>query len=310
MSDSSRKNYIPSGRQLHRTPLAEVKRHLDFCNGNFNDSHEEPQENMEICTTDQDNDDLSRMFDVSTPEKRTENILEPDHLNSMLKGMKGYQLTAGDLEFIKKMKQEEVLKKLQGELEEVQRSLKREMMDYEQACASRKMAQAELNKLPSCEDLTEWAQVVLKMTLASAELTDLDAKSLLAMVTKEKVQRAMDEKRAELNRIEKTLANKRKKTAKERGQLEKQIATEQLKIQGLMSQLSDLRAELAQEEEACEALERQSKIKEVKHQGKGRKKKPPEKLQDATNHPVAPVVAGEETQNIGLRRSKRIASRR
>lgn len=41
------------------------------------------------------------------------NISEPDEPNSMLKGMKGYELTAGDLEFIKKMKEEKLIKKYQ-----------------------------------------------------------------------------------------------------------------------------------------------------------------------------------------------------
>lgn len=38
---------------------------------------------------------------------------QPDDPNAMLKGMKGYQLTPSDLEFIKKMQQEKLLKKLQ-----------------------------------------------------------------------------------------------------------------------------------------------------------------------------------------------------
>lgn len=42
-----------------------------------------------------------------------ENISEPDEPSSMLKGMKGYQLTAGDLEFIKRMKEEKLVKKYQ-----------------------------------------------------------------------------------------------------------------------------------------------------------------------------------------------------
>lgn len=38
---------------------------------------------------------------------------EPDEPNSMLKGMKGYQLTPTDLEFIEKMKAEKHIKRLQ-----------------------------------------------------------------------------------------------------------------------------------------------------------------------------------------------------
>lgn len=40
-------------------------------------------------------------------------ISEPVDPNSMLKGMKGYQLTQRDLEFIEKMKEEKLIKKLQ-----------------------------------------------------------------------------------------------------------------------------------------------------------------------------------------------------
>ncbi|XP_023275963.1 uncharacterized protein LOC111665264 isoform X2 [Seriola lalandi dorsalis] len=302
------RNCIPTGQQLPRTPLSDVKRRLDL-DEDSDESLVEPQENTATGARDQYNNDLSRTFDVSTPEKRTESTWETGYLNSMLKGMKGYQLTAGDLEFIVKMKKEENLKKLEGELEEVRRSLQKETMDFEQACASRDMAQADLNKLPSCEELTECAQAVLEMTSPSAEFTDPDAKALLAMVTEEQVQRAVDERRTELSQMEKKLAKKRKNATKERRQLEKQIATEQLKIQILMFQLSDLKSELAQEEEAYEAVEVQIKTKEVKHRGKGRKGKHTEEPQDATNHPVAPAGAGEEARNVGLRRSKRIASR-
>lgn len=46
------------------------------------------------------------------------------------------------------------------------------------------------------------------MTLPSAELADLDTKSLLAMVTKEDIQRVMDGKNIELARMGKKLENK------------------------------------------------------------------------------------------------------
>ncbi len=42
-------NYIPSGRQLPRTPpLMDVKRHLDFCNDDPSEDCEAPQQNMEV----------------------------------------------------------------------------------------------------------------------------------------------------------------------------------------------------------------------------------------------------------------------
>ncbi|XP_042260941.1 uncharacterized protein LOC121892153 isoform X1 [Thunnus maccoyii] len=304
-------NYIPSGRQLPRTPpLTDVKRHLDFGGEDPNNDCAELQQNVEAGSGDQD--DPNRTFDLNTHDAKPvclENIFKPDDPKSLLKGMKGYSLTAGDLEFIEKMKEEKLIKKLQGDLEDVQRLLKKETMALELTLACREKALAELNKFPSCEELTEWVKVVLKMTSPLSELSDLDAKSLLTMVTKENVQKAVEEKRIGLTHMEKMLANKKKEEAEERGQLEKQIANEQLKVQGLMSQLSDLKSELAQQkiinlilQEAYEALQMQINIQEVKEskgdtleelqvsktrvkRGKERKKAvtPTERLQDATN---------------------------
>ncbi|XP_068575725.1 inner centromere protein B [Cebidichthys violaceus] len=252
-------NYIPSGRQLPRTPpLTGVKKQLDFCNEDANKDSEELQQSVETNSRDEDDDNQNRTFDFSTFRIKS----EPDDPNSMLKGMKDYQLTRADLEFIEKMRVEKVIKKLQGDLEEGQRLLMKEMMPLELVLAFRENALAALQMFPSCEDLTEWVKVVLKMTSPSIEFADLDAKSLLAMVTEKDIRRAEEEKRLELTRLEKRVANKRKKEAQAKGQLEKQVAHEQLKIQGLMSQLSDLKSELLQEEEVYKALEMQINAQE------------------------------------------------
>lgn len=112
-------------------------------------------------------------------------ISDPDEPNSMLRGMKGYELTASDLEFIEKMKEEKLVKKYQvavwlqllylhlfdlillrrqcphalrcfywsqSHLEHVQKLLRRETMALEFECALRDMAEAERNKV-SCVDL-------------------------------------------------------------------------------------------------------------------------------------------------------------
>lgn len=280
-------NYIPSGRQLPRTPpLTNVTRQLDFTNS------EEPEQNMEDGVRDKDEGNQKRQTD-------TEELPESHDPHSMLKGMKGYQLTAADLEFLKKMKEEQLVKKMQVKLEEVQKLLKTEMVALELACASKEKAEAELKRFPSCIEVTEWAKVVLRMACPQADLTDADAKSLLSMMKMRDIQDAMDKKRVELYQIEKMVANKRKEEAEERGQMERQIANEQLRIQGLMRQLSDLKAELAQREEACKSLEMQVNITEapeikedldaiknqIKLPRKRQKKavKSTEMLQDATN---------------------------
>ncbi|XP_004571295.3 uncharacterized protein LOC101473501 [Maylandia zebra] len=280
-------NYIPSGRQLPRTPpLTNVTRQLDFTN------LEEPEQNMEDGVRDKDEGNQKSQTD-------TEELPESHDPHSMLKGMKGYQLTAADLEFLKKMKEEQLVKKMQVKLEEVQKLLKTEMVALELACASKMKAEAELKRFPSCIEVTEWAKVVLRMACPQADLTNADAKSLLSMMKIRDIQDAMDKKRVELYQIEKMVANKRKEEAEERGQMERQIANKQLRIQGLMRQLSDLKAELAQREEACTSLEMQVNITEapeikedldaIKSQMKLPRKrqkkavKSTEMLQDATN---------------------------
>lgn len=65
-----------------------------------------------------------------------------------------------------------------------------------------------LCQFPSCIELTEWAKVVLRMACPQADLTDVDAKSLLSMMKMRDIQDAMDKKRVELYQIEKMVANK------------------------------------------------------------------------------------------------------
>ncbi|XP_037332804.1 uncharacterized protein si:dkeyp-34c12.1 isoform X2 [Pungitius pungitius] len=234
---------IPSGRQLPRTPpLRSVKKQLDFCNQEENEPLQ--QSAQPPGAREQDDADPNATFEFNASGTKS----EPEELDSMLTGMKGYQLTQTDLDFMERIRGEKLIKKLQGDLQEVQRSLQKEMMPLELASASMKKAEAELQKFPSCEDIAEWLKLVLNMTSPSVDSTDLDAKSLLAMVTVRNVQRAEEEKRKELARMEKMAANKRKKEAQAKGKLEKRVACEQLKIQGLMSLLSDLKAELAQQE--------------------------------------------------------------
>ncbi|CAJ1087535.1 uncharacterized protein LOC109990197 [Xyrichtys novacula] len=323
-------NFIPSGRQLPRTPpLADVRRHLDFCD-------EEIQPSVQARNKDENNQEVM-LGSNSFPTKT-----EPEDPQSMLRGMKGYQLTQTDLEFIEKMKEEKLVKKLQTDLEEIQKLLKTEVMEFELVCAAREKAQAELQKLPSREDLIQWMKVVLETMPLSSDLTDLDALTLLATLTKDDVQRAVDKKRSELARMEKMVADKKKREVQERGQLEKRIAGEQMKIQSLISQLAILKCELSQQEEAYKALSMQISTQEAKKakveaedvkpseepqtakaksQGKERKKAA-EKLQNTTKPTRSKVpeaktdklsrkqAAAEQVEHPGLRRSKRIASRR
>ncbi|XP_034072994.1 proteoglycan 4 isoform X1 [Gymnodraco acuticeps] len=241
-------NDIPAGRQLLRTPpMTVVKQQLHFCNEDSSEEQVEPQLDMEADTAVEDGNDQNATFNAIVPKT------EPEEPNTMLKGMKGCQLTQNDLEFMEKIKEDKLIKQLQGDLKEVQRLVSKELMQLELALASREKAQADLK--PSCEDLMEWVKKVLSMTSPSTQLADLDLDCFLDTVTKETVQKATEEKRIEIPRMENMVANKKKREAKERGQLEQNVASQQLKVHGLMSQMSNLICELSQEEDAYKALE-------------------------------------------------------
>lgn len=70
------------------------------------------------------------------------------------------------------------------------------------------MVPFESSQFPACAELTEWVKVVLKTTLPSADLTGLDPKGLLALVTKEDAQRVVDEKKVELAGMERMVEAK------------------------------------------------------------------------------------------------------
>lgn len=141
-------NCIPSGRQLPRTPpLTDVKRHLDFSR---DDSNMEVRVDIvrsllqfiklycvmykksfpnrtatrkrrlmpvilglkQVTVNTVKCDQQYELFSLYTEPLYCLITSEPrDH--AMLKGMKGYQLTESDLEFINKMQEEKLIKKLQ-----------------------------------------------------------------------------------------------------------------------------------------------------------------------------------------------------
>ncbi|KAF0045883.1 hypothetical protein F2P81_002412 [Scophthalmus maximus] len=231
----------------------DVTRHLDFCNDDDpNEGREQPKPSAEAEERDADK---RRTFVFHTPETKTvclEDSSEPTFSDSMLKGMKGYQLTAGDLDFLQKMKEAKLSRELQGDLEEGQRSLKKEKMALELARASRDKAQAERDKFPSCEEFTEWATLVLNVTSPLIDLAGLDTKTLLAML---KIQGMM-------NQI---------------SDLTSELA-QQEEAYNVCQMLLKTRKDIKEEAGAGASSEKLH----MKHGRQERKKK--EKLQDKTNH--------------------------
>ncbi|XP_061896459.1 uncharacterized protein LOC133645619 isoform X2 [Entelurus aequoreus] len=279
-----RQNYIPSGQQLPRTPsLTDVKRQLEFFNeASFSDhvlSNEVSEENLDPS-----------MFKANTPDTK------PDCSDSLLSGMKGYQLTENDLDFIKTLKVDKRTKHLQGQLKALQREVISEKMVLDLTLASREKARAELEKFPSCLEGAKLLTLVLQVALPSDQVSELlHAKSVLAMVTREDVDKAVSEKKRAVAHMEKTAARQREDT-EEKGQLEKQL----LVIQRLMSEMSDLKTKLAAQEElkcgagASEAV--QAAQGQVKQPDKS-KRKPvaPKTSQPADEDKSKPTTKSKKT---------------
>ena len=102
-------NDIPAGRQLLRTPpMTGVKQQLPFCTEDSSEEQVEPQLDMEADTA-VDNDVT---FNYNLIVLKT----EPEEPNTMLKGMKGCQLTQNDLEFMEKMKEDKLIKQPQSNI--------------------------------------------------------------------------------------------------------------------------------------------------------------------------------------------------
>ncbi|XP_075999966.1 uncharacterized protein LOC142993166 [Genypterus blacodes] len=250
------RNSIPSGRQITRTPpTIQVKKHLQFC---------DPDEMDDSVNLEAGAGVHKQLFDVMTPEKSSPSSLiicsggaSKDDPGSMLKGMQGYEPTPADMEFLKKMKEEKLIKKLQGDLAEMQKLFKNEAMALDLSLASKEKAQADLAKFPSREELVQAAKMALEVTMPSAEIAHMDPKSLLASVRKEDVQRAIAAKRKELAQMKKTAETKRKDAVQEREQQERRMVSRRGKIREMMNHLSNLKAELVQVEEDCKAVEMQ-----------------------------------------------------
>ncbi|XP_054915025.1 uncharacterized protein LOC129378660 [Poeciliopsis prolifica] len=279
-------NHIPSGRQLPRTPpMMSVKKHLDF---------EDVEPVMPNSNAKADGD--VKVFGCSS--------LKMENPYTMLKGMKGYHLTPDDLNFIRKKAEEEHVKKLQEQLAETQALLKMEVKMLELALVSRATTQATFSLIPSSDDLANWAKLVLRETSPS-DFTHLDTKSLLALIKMEEIQRLTDQKKKVIAVMEATAAETFKKEAEERGHLEMQVASEELKILELMRKLTVLKSDLLQQEflfcfawslkqdGALSATAKENRVSKNETQGDAREKLCQLRHSRAENMQVAPSLSVE-----------------
>ncbi|CAL8307861.1 unnamed protein product [Merluccius merluccius] len=193
-------NVIPSGRELTRTPpMSQVKKKLSFSSeavprsgltaihggtGRHRDVHTDTDTDIDTKVGDRLLSDQNAPFDFNTPE-RAHGVLEPQGSEfrrsrigstmsskdpiAMLRGMEGYQLTQTDQDFIERMNQEKVLKRLE---------------------------------LPSCEEIVDLAKPFLSQTTPISELDVLEQRTLLAMVEEPKVLLVVSQKKKALAAME------------------------------------------------------------------------------------------------------------
>ncbi|XP_077371469.1 uncharacterized protein LOC144015031 [Festucalex cinctus] len=221
---------IPSGRQLPRTPpWTGVKKRLDFC--------KEEKENVNIvaCQQDAEGDDGDRpppnTITFNTSDTKPAGFL--GYADSLVNGMKGYQVTAADLDFIRTMQVGKRVKQLQGMLEVLQNDVK--VLEN---------VQADLKEFSTCLELVAHQQRLFGALTSSVKGFELEFKSLMAAVNED-----VDKKQEAVNQNKKKKTNRKKVDTKEREQLVEQFGGGQ--VHQLMKEWSEVKSKVAQLELAC-----------------------------------------------------------
>ncbi|XP_077423208.1 uncharacterized protein LOC144053055 isoform X2 [Vanacampus margaritifer] len=208
---------IPSGRQLPRTPpLTAVKKRLDF-------SIKEEQSPIVASRHNAEGD--SR--DPAATNLLTFNASDTKpgfagYADSLVNGMKGYRLTAADLDFMRMMQVGKRVKQLQGMLEVLQKDVK--VLENVQA---------------DLEELIKHQQQLFGALMSSVKGFELEFESLLATLTQD----GDKQQQQAVNRKKKT-TNRKKVDTKEREQLAEQFGGGQ--VQEIMREWSELKCKVAQ----------------------------------------------------------------
>ncbi|XP_020337997.2 plectin-like isoform X2 [Oncorhynchus kisutch] len=236
-------------------------------------------------------------------------VLEEDPY-SLIRGMQGYEVTPADLVFLKRARQERQINALQ---------------------------------ILSCEQTVQMGQVFLSRKLSSTEVEALDSKSLPVQIKTADVQQAVEEEQAEITALEDSVARalelreREEQIQQEIENWNRTILTKKANIKHLMKELSELKCQLAGAEESLLAI--QGKMDTLKDTEKEEDTGPQEALQFAPSQAKAPkkapktkrnggetitqqashvrieaentpTIVGEPHMASGLRRSKRIATKK
>ncbi|XP_049609268.1 uncharacterized protein [Syngnathus scovelli] len=206
-------HYIPTGRQLPRTPPPfQVKQRLEFHNEDEKSHIVEFKQDPEGGSSEHPDLDVFQVND-------TKPVLGA-FSDSLVNGMKDYQLTASDQDFMMKMQVEKQIKQLEGELVELRNMLQTELV-LESMLYPGDNVQAELQKSSSYPEL-------------------------VAHHKKEDVDRAPSKKKGKKQAVSQQETSWRKEDTNEREHLAEQLVGYKTTIQQLMRDLADLKSKLAQ----------------------------------------------------------------
>ncbi|XP_052355751.1 early endosome antigen 1-like [Oncorhynchus keta] len=342
-------NHIPLGRQLQRTPpTSELKITwpLSFETQAIESTPGQeplsPALNMTMDLYTIEPAETCRRSRITSSTICSGSVLEEDPY-SLIRGMQGYEVTPADLVFLKRARQERQINALQRELDELLRQQRNQMLARDLSLASREKIQTDLDEILSCEQTVQMGQVFLSRKLSSTEVEALDSKSLLAQIKTADVQQAVEEEQAEVTALEDRVA--RALELRERGEQRqweienrnRTILTKKANIKHLMKELSELKSQLAGAEESLLAIQGkmdtlkdtekeedtgpQEALQVTPSQAKAPKKAPKTKrnggetiTQQASQVRIkdenTPTIVGEPHMASGLRRSKRIATKK
>ncbi|XP_041715393.2 uncharacterized protein LOC121548062 [Coregonus clupeaformis] len=293
---------------------------------------------MDLYTIERAETETCRRSRITSNTICSGSVLEEDPY-SLIRGMQGYEVTPADLAFLKRAKQERQINTLQRELDKLLRQRRNQMLARDLSLASREKILADLDEILSCEQTVHMGRVFLSRRLSSPEVEALDSKSLLAQIKTADVQQAVEEEQAEISELEDRVARGlelREKEEKRQQEIEnqnKEIFKKKANIKHLMKELSELKSQLAGAEESLLAI--QGKMETLKDTEKEEDAGPQEALQVAPSQAKAPkakrnggetipqqashvrmkaentpTTVGESHMACGLRRSKRIATKR
>ncbi|XP_049609267.1 uncharacterized protein [Syngnathus scovelli] len=208
-------HYIPTGRQLPRTPPPfQVKQRLEFHNEDEKSHIVEFKQDPEGGSSEHPDLDVFQVND-------TKPVLGA-FSDSLVNGMKDYQLTASDQDFMMKMQVEKQIKQLEGELVELRNMLQTELV-LESMLYPGDNVQAELQKSSSYPELVAHHKKVLGSLYSSVKVLELKAVSLLAIVSKEDVDRAPSKKKGKKQAVSQQETSWRKEDTNEREHLAEQL---------------------------------------------------------------------------------------